>query len=132
MSGSETGERVDADAGASALGYETEDVQVGKTWLIVAGLGVTVAVAIAGLGWMMRDFTAARQRALPPLTPQQTVTLTPPPPNLQSAPFTDIDITRSAEAALLRGYAYTDAARRRARIPIDRAMALTVGKPLDP
>ena len=44
----------------------------------------------------------------------------------------DIGREEAAQGALLDGYAFTDAARSRARIPIDRAMRLTVGRPLDP
>jgi hypothetical protein len=44
----------------------------------------------------------------------------------------DIAAERRREADLLNSYAWIDAAHTRARIPIDRAMALMIGQPLDP
>lgn len=112
-------------------GFETEDVHVGRTWLVIAGLTLTVALTIGGLGWMMRSLAASQRATLPPLTRRQTAKLTPPKPNLQPTPYADIEKTLADEAARLDGYAYLDASRERARIPIERAMSLVVGKPLD-
>lgn len=113
-------------------GYETSDVHVGNTARAMAGLMLAALVAVGAMIWMMGTFAASQRRALPSLTPQQTTQLRPPAPNLQAKPYADLDRVRAAQAGSLDGYAFTDAARQRARIPIDRAMRLTVGRPLDP
>ncbi|AWN38800.1 hypothetical protein DK427_02710 [Methylobacterium radiodurans] len=111
-------------------GYETEDVDVRRTGLVMAGLAASALVAVALMLWLMHAFTAGQRRALPPLTPQQTAVLKPPPPNLQADPYADIARERAAERGRLDGYALTEAGR--ARIPIGRAMELVTGRPLDP
>jgi len=112
--------------------YETEDVKVGNTWVIVAGLALTIALVIGGIAWMRHHFEVVQREALPPLTSQQSARLDPPPPNLQGDPYADADRHQAYDEGLLSNYAYTDETKRRARIPIERAMTLTVGKPLDP
>ncbi|GJD46764.1 hypothetical protein AFCDBAGC_4648 [Methylobacterium cerastii] len=120
------------DESSGGPGYEVSDVNVGNTARVMAGLMVTALVVIGGMVWL-RTFVAADQRqALPKLTAQQTSRLVPPPPNLQADPYADLDAERAAENRRLDGYAFLDASRQRARIPIDRAMALTVGRTLDP
>ena len=112
--------------------YETEDVRVGRTGLIVLGLALTVAAVIGGLAWMRHAFTASQRAALPPLTRAQTAAVIPPAPNLQPEPYADIDRILAAQARALDSYGFADPERTRARIPIDRAIALTLGKSLDP
>lgn len=113
-------------------GFETSDVHVGNTALVMGGLMLSALTAIGLMIWMMDAFAGRQRRALPSLTPQQTTQLAPPAPNLQAKPYDDIDREQTAQAARLSGYGFTDAARGRARIPLDRAMALTVGRSLDP
>ena len=113
-------------------GYEVSDVNVGNTARVMAGLMVSALVVIGGMVWLRTFVAADQRRALPKLTSQQTSRLVPPPPNLQADPYADLDAERAAENRRLDGYAFLDAARQRARIPIDRAMALTVGRTLDP
>ncbi len=55
----------------------------------------------------------------------------PPPPNLQPNPYVDLDRERAQARAALDGYGYLDPARTRARIPLDRAMQVVVGRSLD-
>ncbi|GJE50905.1 hypothetical protein GOFOIKOB_3959 [Methylobacterium tardum] len=113
-------------------GHETRDVNVRNTVMVMAGLALIVLAVVGTMVWMMSTFAASQRRALPALTPQQTTRLAPPPPNLQADPFADLDRERAATAAHLSGYGYRDEARTRARIPIGRAMDLTVGRSLEP
>ncbi|XYD08674.1 hypothetical protein R1A27_27595 [Methylobacterium sp. NMS12] len=113
-------------------GHEVSDVDVRNTVMVMAGLALTVLAVIGTMVWMMSTFAASQRRALPALTPQQTTRLAPPPPNLQADPFADLDRERAETAARLSGYGYRDEARTRARIPIGRAMDLTVGRSLEP
>ncbi|MGU3466077.1 hypothetical protein ACLBXO_14595 [Methylobacterium sp. C33D] len=113
-------------------GHETRDVNVRNTVMVMAGLAFTALAVVGTMVWLMSTFVASQRRSLPALTPQQTTRLAPPPPNLQADPYADLDRERAATAAHLSGYGYRDAARTRARIPIGRAMDLTVGRSLEP
>lgn len=118
------------EAPRAGPGHETEDVDVRRTGLVMAGLALSALVAVGLMLWLMHAFTLGQRREWPALTPQQTAKLTPPPPNLQADPYADLARARAAERGRLDGYALTEAGR--ARIPIDRAMELVTGRPLDP
>jgi hypothetical protein len=113
-------------------GHETRDVNVRNTALVLAGLALAAVAVIGAMIWLMGSFAASQRRARPALTPQQTARLAPPPPNLQADPYADLDRERAAADAHLAGYGYRDATRTRARIPIDRALDLVVGRSLEP
>ncbi|MGU3537181.1 hypothetical protein [Methylobacterium sp. A54F] len=121
-----------APAPQEGTGHETSDVNVRNTALVMAGLGGTALLAVGLMIWLMSLVAGVQRRDLPPFTAQQTARIRPPPPNLQADPYADIARHDAATAQALDGYAYLDADRTRARIPIDRAMALTVGRSLDP
>ncbi|WP_053082375.1 hypothetical protein [Methylobacterium platani] len=97
---------------------------------MVAGLAGSVALAITAVGLMMHLFGAWNVAGTLPLTPQQTATVKPPPPNLQGAPYEDLARTEARDRAELTGYAALPDGR--ARIPVSRAMDLIAGKSLDP
>lgn len=120
------------DEAPAGPGYETSDVDAGRTALVMAALAVSALVAVASMVWLMAHVAAGQRRDRPAFTPQQTARLKPPPPNLQADPYADLARERAAEAARLDAYGYADAARQRAHIPIDRAMTLSVGRSLDP
>ena len=117
----------------------------GRPWLALGGLLVGLGAlllarrpaarvrgrAICGLFALLWRFHRV-EAGQPPLTAQQGAAITPPGPPLQSDPFRDIGALRERETRLLTTYAWLDADRRRARIPIARAQALVVGRPLDP
>ncbi len=94
-------------------------------------LGTVVCVVVFGMieirTWVRSSYVSEQ----PALTALQTAPITPPGPHLQADPVKDIDQLRAKENSLLHGYAWVDPARTRARIPIDRAMALTVGRGLE-
>lgn len=113
-------------------GHERSDVHAGATGLIMLGLALAVALSIAAVFLLDRFVTAGQRAGLPPTTAEQRRPIRPPAPNLQAKPYDDIDRLQARETGALSAYAYRDAARTRARIPLDRAMALTVGRPLDP
>ncbi|MCJ2068714.1 hypothetical protein MKK75_07845 [Methylobacterium sp. J-030] len=113
-------------------GHETRDVNVRNTALVMGGLALSALAVIGTMIWLMHTVATSQRRALPALTPQQTARLAPPPPNLQANPYADIDREQAANAARLAGYSYRDEAHTRARIPIGRAMDLTVGRSLEP
>lgn len=116
---------------ARHAGHETEDMDARTMMFLVFGLGAAVALAIAGIVVLLGWFQHAREAAQPPFTAQQTAPATPPVPNLQADPQTDIVRLRAAENARLGGYGWLDPGHTRARIPIERAMSLMVGRSLD-
>ncbi|AWB24835.1 hypothetical protein DA075_11875 [Methylobacterium currus] len=111
-------------------GFEVEDVDVRRTAFVVVGLAASVAVAIAAVGLMMHLFGAWHVGGTPPLTPQQTARVQPPPPNLQGAPYEDLARQEARDAAQTTTYAPLPDGR--ARIPVERAMRLIAGRSLDP
>ncbi len=114
---------------AKTAGHETEDMSGVVMARLLIGLGTTVALVVG----LMTAYVAtlSPQRNGPALTAQQTAPIAPPAPNLQATPLEDIDALRHREEVLLDNYAWIDPARTRARIPLDRAKALVIGRPLD-
>ncbi len=112
-------------------GHETSDVNVRNTALVMGGLALSAMAVVGGMALFIRMTESSQRKALPALTPQQTTRLVPPPPNLQPDPYADLDRQREGASAAIAGYGYVDPARTRARIPIDRAMAIAVGRSLD-
>ncbi len=116
---------------ARAAGHETQDLSGGTlTWLVL-GLGATAALVAGGLYLLVDYMDATRAADLPRYTAQQIAPVSPPKPNLEAAPEVSLAELRAREHDLLSNYAWVDPARTRARIPIDRAMTLIVGRPLD-
>jgi hypothetical protein len=111
-------------------GYEVADAS-GRAlaWVMLVGAAV-IAASIGGLFVLVAHYHR-EDASHPPLTAEQRAKITPPGPHLQAEPFRDIAALRRRETALLQGFAYLDADHKRARIPIDRAIALVIGKPLD-
>lgn len=118
-------------AKARDQGHETEDMSGGLMARLALLLGTVACVVVLGMvearTWLRSSYVSGQ----PALTALQTAPITPPDPRLQANPVQEIDRLRAKEDALLHGYAWVDPARTRARIPIDRAMALVVGRGLE-
>ena len=123
---------VPPDPNAKSLGYETEDISTRMVGRILAGFAVTVVVSVTLLTVMLNFFRGADNADQPPLTTQQSADIIPPGPHLQNDPYRDLRQTQQAEEQKIGGYAWTDPAHTRARIPIGRAMALVAGRSLEP
>ncbi len=115
---------------ASVLaGHETEDMSARTMARVLVSLaGVAVVMVFLMLGFE-RLIIPPREHRFATLPPQETQHPPPPAPNLQSDPVADLTRLNGTADELLNHYARIDADH--ARIPIDRAMALTVGRPLD-
>ena len=112
-------------------GHETEDMSGGvMTWLTVA-LGGSVLAVIGLMLLLLGSLREQRREQRPRLTTEQTVQLQPPKPNLQADPVDDLAVMRAGENRLLHGYAWIDSGHTRARIPIERALTLMVGRSLE-
>ena len=118
-------------ADARGKGHETEDMSGGLMAGLALLLGTVACVVVFGMievrTWIRSSYVSGQ----PALTALQTAPITPPGPHLQADPVKEIDQLRAKEDSLLHGYAWVDPARTRARIPIDRALTLTVGRSLE-
>ena len=111
-------------------GHETEDMSGRDMAFVLLGLAAFVAFfsgASIGMAALFHSWDHSRV----PLTPEQTARIAPPAPHLQVHPHAELRDERAREEQLLHAYAWIDPEHKVARIPIDRAIALTVGKPLD-
>ncbi len=118
--------------GARSAGHETEDMRGGMMGRLVLLLGVVAVCMIFGMVGLRSWVISAHNAGQPRLTAMQVETVAPPDPHLQINPPADLAQLRAGQDSKLDGYGFIDAARNRARIPIDRAMALTVGQGLEP
>ncbi len=119
------------DEAAVKRGYQGFDAEPGTIVKVMLSSALVIVCCIAGLFYLVgRQHRLDRQG--PPLTQQQLAVIVPPGPHLQDHPLHDIAVENEREFGLLRYYAWTGPDHRVGRIPIARAQALVVGRPLDP
>ena len=115
-----------------AVHHEESDVNIraifgfGAALIVVA---VIVHVAIWGLFRFLDSRAMERGAAAYPLAAEQRDRL-PPEPRLQTAPREDLGALRAREDETLRSYGWVDRNAGVVRIPIDRAMQLTLERGL--
>jgi len=114
------------------VGHETTDVDIRGIFAFGVGLliiGLVIHVAV----WLLFMFFAQREarRAAPefPMAVGQE-TRVPPEPRLQTNPRQDLLELRSQEDAILDSYGWVDKNAGVVRIPVDRAMQLTLERGL--
>ena len=73
-----------------------------------------------------------RQDAPPPVLAEARAKTLPSGPLLQSDPTKDMAALRAREAAVLSGWAWTDATKTHARVPADRAIEIVLAKGFPP
>lgn len=108
------------------VGHETSDAEIGlvvKFAVFLAVVSAIVAVLMVGF----HKYLVARQTAANP--PQHPMAVgrqdpLPPPPRLQSYPFSDITALRREEDQLLNRYSWVDRNAGIVRIPVERAIEL--------
>ncbi len=114
-------------------GFETHDasaLSVGR-WMIY--FLILIVAAIGLMFGLLAYFQMQRQAARPAFSPPPLLgRVEPPAPHLQVHPFQDLEANTQYATKLLNSYQWLDGSHRAARIPIWRAMELTVGRPLDP
>ena len=114
---------------ALTAGHETADMNprlMARVLVSLAGIAVLMVFLMIGFESLI---IPQREHSQAALTPQQTTHEQPPAPNLQPDPVSDISHLRASEDQLLNNYAKVDD--QHGRIPIERAMALIIGHPLD-
>jgi hypothetical protein len=123
---------IPANPKAKSLGYENTDISAKLVVRVLGGLVFTFATAIFILFLMIHGFRRQDHATNPPLTQQQNAAIAPPGPTLQRDPYRELRALQANEEGALSHYAWADPQHNRARIPLDRAMALVVGRSLEP
>jgi len=122
----------DSPAANPDVRHETSDANVRAVFAFAAGL-VVVAVLIHLLVLVLFNYFATREAVrVPrqyPLSIGQDERL-PPEPRLQVNPRDDLQSLRTSEDAVLSGYGWVDKDKGVVRIPIEKAMKLTVQRGL--
>ena len=116
---------------AAQSGHETEDVSAGTIGKLIAGLGAGAAVAFGGMIALRVFLTHDYHNARPHLTAEQLIHIKPAAPTLQANPVQELAALHGRENVLLDNYAWNDPNHTHGRIPIERAMTLILGHPLD-
>jgi hypothetical protein len=117
-------------AAALAAGYETTDVSARDIARIMAVFAVGGFASVGLMLWGLGHLHQADMARAAGLTGVERTPITVPEPHLQADPQTELGALQVRQAALLHHYARLPAGL--ARIPIDRAMVLLVGTPMDP
>lgn len=112
--------------------HEDSDVNVTAILRYGAGLFVIAAVVHLFLWWLLgvyeRQHERAQTQAYPMAVGQQN--RLPPAPRFQENPQQELTDLRAKQRALLEGYGWVNKERGIARIPIEEAMKMVVGRGL--
>jgi hypothetical protein len=112
-----------AELREAPFGHEPPGVATRRVVGVVLGIGVLIAIALVAI-WLALTYLVMPEHAQ--LKTQPAVL--PPAPRLQPHPDNDLTALREEKRALLDSYMWTDKSHRFARIPIERAMQIYVGK----
>ena len=116
---------------AHRAGHETLDMSAPVMLRYFAVLAVVAVAAVLGMAELRHRAASSQQRSQATLTVQQTSHPKPPGPGLQADPLQEITQFRQAQTASVDQYGWVDPGHTRARVPVDRAMALMVGRELE-
>lgn len=123
--------RTPPSAEALAHGWEPKDISARDVTIILGVIAASTALVIGIVYLMTWRFDVSRTAAFSHLTSEENARMIPPAPHLQRDPFADLARVKSREQRLLTDYGWINTDHTLAHIPIDRAMALSVGKSLD-
>ena len=113
--------------------YEHTDIDTSVGYKFALWLTVAMVISVVivyGTFWFFEARTKGADATAQKYPLAVGRAKTPPAPNLQTQPFKDIYLLRQAEAEKLESYGWIDKAGGITRIPIDRAMALTLERGL--
>lgn len=116
---------------AMRAGHEVKDINVRNVTYIFVGMASTVALVIGIVFLMIWRFHIIEHQGWSSTTPEQRMQVAVPGPHLEVNPLAHLAHHLAMQNKLLHSYGWVDQAHGIARIPIQRAMALTVGKSLD-
>jgi hypothetical protein len=105
--------------------YETQDVSLHT--MIYSALGLAALIILGFLAsWFVFRYYVRVQKLGPPASPFDNTRTLPPPPRLQVNPAEDLKAYHAEEDAILRSYGWADKSAGVVRIPIERAMELSL------
>lgn len=110
---------------ATAREHETADVDHRRVWQTAALLAAMIIAAGFAASGALRLFHREVGRPLAPIDAPPTNM---PAPRLQSAPALDLQALRAEKRAMLDEYRWIDRKKGVVRIPIERAIALTIAR----
>jgi hypothetical protein len=114
------------DTGAiMSRAHETADIDARRVWQTAAALVATIIAAGFAASGALRLFHHEVGR---PLTPIDAPPTQMPAPPLQSAPTLDLSALRAEKRAMLSEYRWVDREKDVVRIPIERAIALSIAR----
>lgn len=110
---------------SGSSGHQPDRVQVRTVLLVGGGLALLVVASMLGMAAFQRRL--AREPAPPiPYFPGEQVEVQPPAPRLDPNQSKHLEELRREHQQILTNYAWIDEAAGVARIPIERAMEITV------
>jgi hypothetical protein len=105
--------------------YETQDVSLHS--MVYSALGLAALVILGFLAsWFVFRYYVRVQKLGPPASPFDNARTLPPPPRLQVNPAEDLKAYHAEEDAILGSYGWADKSAGVVRIPIERAMELSL------
>lgn len=110
-------------------GYERSDANIRRLVFSIAGLFVLLAAVLVAMG-LMFAYLARQEKPGPARSPVAQGRELPPQPRLETTPYGDLTMMRAAEDAKLSSYGWVDRQAGVVRIPIDRAIELTLERGL--
>ncbi|HEY3245876.1 MAG TPA: hypothetical protein VGM03_21250 [Phycisphaerae bacterium] len=121
-------ERAAGDIAHPEVSREPRDVSVSGVAIFLGSL-LVLAIVIHLLLWgMLQAMIAERTRSNPSAAPLAEPGRLPPPPRLQIDPPQELKALRLQEDALLNSFGWVDRSAGIVRIPIERAMELTIAE----
>jgi len=116
---------VKGDSGNSQRRYETQDVTIRPMVWSAIGLAVLTIVGMLA-SWLAFKYFVRVQKLGPPASPFENARELPPAPRLQVNPVETLKDYQAEEGSKLNGYGWVDKNAGVVRIPIDRAMQITL------
>ncbi len=121
----ETRGRVSPSANSPSEGYEHRDANTRSLFKYGLGLAVILVIVLWSMKWMFSYF-AKTQPLGPPASPFENARVLPPQPRLQAKPRADLRNYCGEQMQELNSYEWVDPQNGVLRIPIDRAMEVTI------
>ncbi len=113
------------DGREGRAGYEHSDAQARPLLLFGFGLALLVAVSLAVSAWLSEDVAEELEREERP-SPVRELRLAPEGPALQAVPARELELHRAWEERTLTATEWIDPLNQVVRIPIERALELTL------
>lgn len=110
-------------------GHETRDVNLRLIVISLVGLSILIILVFLIVGGLLAFLTNLEVGQIVPLPPL-AVDQQPPEPRLQPSPAEDLQILRAEEDAILSNYGWVNEEAEVVRLPIERAMELTLERGL--